>query len=74
MPAQIMEIENRRNGEFYVDVNLAGKRARFENLADATKWLKLMKDSGDLDRIEVLLRQIIIYAKKEWKYETYYAM
>jgi len=74
MPAQIMEIENRRNGEFYVDVSLAGKRARFENLADATKWLKLMKDSGDLDRIEVLLRQIIIYAKKEWKYETYYAM
>lgn len=74
MSAEIYQIENYRNGDFYTTVTLAGKRMKFENLADATKWLKLMKDTGDIERIEVFLRQIIVYAKKELKYESCYAM
>ena len=73
MSAQVIET-TQKNGEVYVSVTLGSKRARFECLADATKWLRLMKLTGDIERIEVLLRQIVLMRQREYKYESCFVM
>ena len=55
MSTRIVSIEDHRNGEFHVDVNLNGKRARFPSMMDAQKWMQLMKASGQIERLAVEL-------------------
>lgn len=73
MSANIVSIENHKIGEFRVDVNLEGRRERFASMMDAQKWLKLMKDSADVDRILVSLTEIVITAKKQLSYKSNFA-
>lgn len=73
MSANIVSIENHKIGEFRVDVNLEGRRERFASMMDAQKWLKLMRDSAEVDRILVSLKEIVITAKHQISYESSFA-
>ena len=71
--AQIVETTG-KNGSVTVSVNWNGKRAYFKSLDEATNWLAEQKRERDLKRIEIFLRQIILTARKEIKYESCYAL
>lgn len=70
--AQIVETTG-KNG-VTVSVNWNGKRAYFSCVKEATDWLAEMKRQYELDRIEVFLRQIVLMARKEYKYESCYSV
>lgn len=70
--AQIIET-NGKNG-VTVCVIWNGKRAYFSCIKEATDWLAEQKKKYELERIEVFLRQIVLLARKELKYESYYAV
>lgn len=70
--AQIVETSS-KNG-VTVSVNWNGKRAYFKSVKEATDWLAEQKRKNELERIEIFLRQIILMAKKEIKYESCYAL
>ena len=70
--AQIIEVSG-KNG-VTVSVNWNGKRAYFSCIKEATDWLAEQKHKYELDRIEVFLRQIVLMARKEIKYESMYAL
>ena len=70
--AQIIET-NGKNG-VTVCVIWNGKRAYFGCIKEATDWLAEQKKKYELERIEVFLRQIVLLARKELKYESYYAV
>lgn len=74
MSANVYCVENRKNGEVYVNVNLSGMRARFSDLYQATNWLHDMKIKLDVEDISVFLREIVITARKELKYESCYSL
>lgn len=73
MSASVVSIENHKIGEFRVDVNLEGRRERFASMMDAQKWLKLMRDSAEVDRILISLKEIVITAKHQIAYESSFA-
>lgn len=73
MSAYIHSVEDHKNGEFRVDVNLEGRRERFGSMMDAQKWLRLMKSSGDITQIYVTLKEVIITAKQQIAYESCFA-
>ena len=70
--AQIVETTG-KNG-VTVSVNWNGKRAYFGCLKEATDWLAEQKRKYDMERIEIFLRQIVLSARKEVKYESCYAL
>lgn len=70
--AQIVETTG-KNG-VTVSVIWNGMRAYFSSVKEATDWLAEQKVKYELKRIEVLLRQIVLMARKEYKYETCYAL
>ena len=74
MSAHIRTVEDHKIGSFHVDVELAGIRRRFESVMDATKWLRLMKVSGDIANIMVELREVVITAKRQLAYESCYVL
>ena len=72
MSAQIVETTNKDG--VTVSVNLEGRRAYFDSVYKATEWLADMKELYDVERIEIFLRQIVLMARKEIKYESSYAL
>lgn len=74
MSAVIRSIEDHRNGEFRVDVNLNGRRAKFSSMMDAQKWINWMKLTGGLEEIVVNLKEIVIMAKRQIAYDSCYVM
>lgn len=70
--AQIIETTG-KNG-VTVSVIWNGKRAYFSCVKDATDWLAEQKRKNELERIEVFLRQIVLMARKEYKYESCYSL
>ena len=74
MSIKINTVEDHRKGEFYVDANLSGIRARFESMVDCQKWMNWMKKTGDIGQLFVELREIVITAKQQIVYESCYAI
>ena len=76
MAAKITSTEDRKNGFFHVRVEIGKRMESFESMMDAQKWLRLLKDSsrGEIDQIEVTLREIYISAKTQMAYTTCFAM
>ena len=72
MSAQITETTG-RDGVVKVNVNCDGKRAQFSSLHEATNWLCDLKRYEN-EFISVFLRQIVLTARKELKYESCYAL
>lgn len=70
--AQIVEVTG-KNG-VTVSVTWNGKRAYFSCVKEATDWLAEQKHKHELERIEVFLRQIVLMARKEIKYESCYSL
>ena len=70
--AQIVETTG-KNG-VTVSVIWNGKRAYFSRIKEATDWLAEQKQKYELERIEVFLRQIVLTARKEYKYESCYSL
>lgn len=70
--AQIVETTG-KNG-VTVSVSWNGMRAYFKGIKEATDWLAEMKFRYDVDRIDVFLRQIVLTARKELKYESCYSL
>lgn len=70
--AQIVEVTG-KNG-VTVSVTWNGKRAYFSCVKEATDWLAEQKRKHELERIEVFLRQIVLMARKEIKYESCYSL
>jgi len=70
--AQIIETTGKSGVTVCVIWN--GKRAYFGCIEEATDWLAGQKKKYELTRIEVLLRQIVLMARKEIKYETCYTL
>ena len=70
--AQIIEVTG-KNG-VTVSVTWNGKRAYFSCVKEATDWLAEQKRQHELERIEVFLRQIVLMARKEIKYESCYSL
>ena len=70
--AQIVETTG-KNG-VTVSVNWNGKRAYFSCVRAAEEWLAEMKRQYELERIEIFLRQIVLMARKEYKYESCYSL
>lgn len=70
--AQIVETTG-KNG-VTVSVTWNGKRAYFSCVKEATDWLAEQKRQHELERIEVFLRQIVLMARKEYKYESCYSL
>ena len=70
--AQIVEVTG-KNG-VTVSVNWNGKRVYFSCIKEATDWLAEQKRQYELERIEVFLRQIVLMARKEIKYESCYSL
>ena len=73
MATYITATENHRNGTYQVDVNLAGRRERFESMMDAQKWLTLMKVTGGIEQLQIHLKDILIMLRKEMVYESTYS-
>lgn len=67
-------VETTKKDGVTVSVTWNGKRAYFSCVKEATDWLAEQKRQHELERIEVFLRQIVLMARKEYKYETYYAV
>lgn len=75
MSATVKNIEDRRYGNMYVDVNLEGKWVRFENAQQATSWLNGMKQFGsEVAEIFVEWLDVIITPRKEHVYRTNYVL
>ena len=76
MSAKIYSYEDHQTGKFYVKVNFNGRWEPFESVMDCQKWLRLMKESsrGEIEKIEVILREIFIGLKSQTAYETEFAM
>ena len=77
MSAEIRSVEDHVRGEYTVKVNLGGKLFRnFDSMMDASKWLDLMKASSrdDIYLIFVTLKEIVITAKQQFSYETFYVV
>ena len=75
MSAQVRNVEDRRYGNMYVDVNLEGQWVRFENAQQATSWLNRMKQFGSgVAEIFVEWLDVIITPRKEHVYRTNYVL
>lgn len=70
--AQIVETTGKNGVTVCVIWN--GKRAYFSCVSKAEEWLAEQKRQYELERIEIFLRQIVLMARKELKYESYYAV
>jgi len=67
-------VETTKKDGVTVSVIWNGKRAYFGNINAANEWLADQKRKYDLERIEIFLRQIVLSARKEVKYESCYAL
>ena len=75
MSAQVRNIEDRRYGYMYVDVNLEGQWVRFDNAMQATSWLNRMKQFGnEVAEIFIEWVDVVITPKKEYCYKTSYGI
>ena len=73
MATYIVSREDHREGTFTVDVKLGHLRERFSSMVDARKWMDLMKKSGQIDTLQVYVKEVIIGLKQQIAYETMYA-
>lgn len=74
MATYITSLENHKDGSFRVEVRLGHRYERFVSMMDAQKWLKLMKETGNIGQLLVTLKEIVITAKQQIAYESCYAM
>ena len=75
MSATVKNVEDRRYGYMYVDVNLEGQWVRFDNAMQATHWLNRMKNFGnEVAEIFVEWLDVIITPRKEHVYRTNYVL
>ena len=75
MSARVRNVEDRRFGNFYVEVNLDGKYTRFETAMQVNEWLASLKELGsDVAEIFVDWLDVVITPKKEFVYRTNYVL
>lgn len=75
MSARVRNVEDRRFGNFYVEVNLDGQYTRFETAMQVNEWLASLKElGGDIAEIFVDWLDVVITPKKEFVYRTNYVL
>lgn len=76
MSVLINSVEDHREGLFYVNICIDGKRhpRRFSSMMEAIDCVRHEKDRGGHDECFVTLKEIVIMATKQFAYESCYSM
>lgn len=73
MSANVTSVTDHRIGKFYVNVHVAGDCKTFDSMMKANEYMDSVKERYDLDSILVTLRELVLTARKEFRYESAYA-
>ena len=73
MSANLMSVENHKNGTFTVSGKIGDYYVCFESMFDLNKYMDALKEIAGIEKIAVNLIEKVISPKKEMVYLSYYA-
>ena len=74
MSANITAVENHKDGTYYVNVHLSGVGyEKFSSMVDANEYLHHWKEVVG-EKIDVLMKEIVVMQRKEMMYESAYCL